>query len=181
MLGEKMEAGLNKQVNAEWYSAYLYLSMSAWFETVNLPGAAHWLYAQAHEETIHALKLQLHIVERKGTVSLAPIAGPPTKWDSALAAFQAAHAHEKLVTKMIDDLVDLSVTESDHASNAFLQWYVTEQVEEEASTWDVVQKLKLAGDQGAALLFVDQALAARIPPFVIPIPPAAGGQGGTAA
>jgi ferritin len=175
MLTGKMQAGLNKQINAELYSAYLYLSMSAYFQSLNLRGGAHWFYCQAHEELIHALKLYLQVFERNGQVTLTAIEGPPTEWASPLAAFEAAYAHEQLVTSMINDLVNLAVEEKDHASNAFLQWYVTEQVEEEASASEVAQKLRLAGDQGAGLFLVDQELATRIPPFVIPIPPAAGG------
>ncbi len=181
MLSDKMQAGLNDQVNAELYSAYLYLSMSAWLSSANLSGAAHWMYAQAHEELTHALKMYLHVIERNGTAELAPIAGPPKKWDSPLAAFEAAHEHEQMVTARINDLVNLAIEEADHASNNFLQWYVKEQVEEEASTFEVVQKLRLAGGQGAALFLIDQELAMRIPPFVIPIPPVApGGPGGAA-
>jgi ferritin len=181
MLSEKMQAGLNDQVNAELYSAYLYLSMSARLHSANLPGAAHWMYAQAHEELVHALKMYLHIIERNGTAELAPIAGPPKAWDSPLAVFEAAYGHEQMVTGRINALVNLAIEEADHASNNFLQWYVKEQVEEESSTFDVVQKLRLAGGQGAALFLIDQELAARIPPFVVPIPPAvAGGQGGVA-
>jgi len=176
-----MQAGLNDQVNAELYSAYLYLSMSAWLNSASLPGAAHWMYAQAHEELIHALKMYLHVIERNGRAELGPITGPPKEWDSALAAFEAAYEHEKMVTGRINALVNLAIEEADYASNNFLQWYVEEQVEEESSTLEVAQKLRLANGQGAALFLIDQELAARIPPFVIPIPPVpADGQGGAA-
>jgi ferritin len=169
MLTEKVQAGLNDQVNAEAYSAYLYLAMSSWAQSSNLPGAAHWLYAQAHEELIHALKIYLHILDRNGQAVLQPIEGPPKEWASIEAVFQGAYEHEKDITGRIDSLVNLAAEEGDHASNNFLQWYVTEQVEEESSTYQVWQKLRLAGGQGAALLFIDQELAARVPPFVIPV------------
>ena len=141
MLSKKIEEAFNKQFNAEAYSSYLYLSMSACFETLSLQGMANWMRVQSQEEMAHAMKFYQFIIERRGTVTLAAIDGPPTCWDSPLAMFEAAFAHEQKVTAMIDGLVTLAAAENDNAASIFLQWFVTEQVEEEASADDVVQKL----------------------------------------
>ncbi len=161
MLSQEMQDALNDQENAELYSAYLYLSMSAYFESANLPGAAHWMRCQAQEELFHASKFFAYISDRSGRVLMAPIDGPPTEWDSPLAVYEGAYAHEVKVSRLIDKLVDLAAQEGDHATEAFLQWFVTEQVEEEESADEAVQKLKLAGDSGA-LLMVDQLLGERV-------------------
>jgi len=167
MLGEKMQAALNQQVNAELYSGYLYLSMAANFERLGLKGAAQWMRAQQKEEQLHAMKLYEYIIDRGGTVVLDAIEQPPTTWDSALATFQDAYEHETKVTAMINDLVDLAIQERDHATNSYLQWFVDEQVEEEASADEVVQKLKLAGEAG--LFLVDQELGTRVHLFILPV------------
>ena len=167
MLSERMQAALNKQVNAELYSGYLYLSMAANFERMGLKGAAQWMRAQQKEEQLHAMKLFEFIIGRGGTAILQPIEGPPTTWDSALATFEAAYEHELKVTAMINNLVNLAIEEKDHATNSYLQWFVDEQVEEEASADEVVQKLKLAGDSG--LFLVDQELGTRVHLFTLPI------------
>jgi ferritin len=161
MLSEQMQDALNGQANAELYSAYLYLSMSAYFQSVNLPGFARWMEVQAQEEVEHGMKLIGHVHERMGRVILAPIEGPPTEWESPLAAFEAAFAHEQKVTGLINDLVALARDEGDNAAEAFLQWFVTEQVEEEASADEIVQKLKLAGDAPGPLLMLDSVLGRR--------------------
>lgn len=161
MLKPRMQDALNEQINKEYYSAYLYLSMSSYFESVNLSGFAKWMNAQYQEEIQHVLKFFRYIVERGGRVLLQPIEGPPTEWDSPLAAFEAAYGHEVLVTGLINDLVDLAVAEHDHATNNFLQWFIEEQVEEEASTDGVVQQLKLAGD-GGGLFLLDRELGQRV-------------------
>lgn len=166
MINEKIQDAFNEQINAEMYSSYLYFSMAAYFESINLKGFASWMRAQAQEELVHGVKFFNFVCERGGNVNLKPIAGPPTRWDSPLAAFQEAYRHEQKVSGLINDLVDLSLQERDHASNAFLQWFVTEQVEEEASADGVVQQLKLAGDQGGGLFMIDKELAARV--FVYP-------------
>ncbi|MEJ2717178.1 MAG: ferritin [Deltaproteobacteria bacterium] len=166
MISEKIQEAFNKQLNAELYSSYLYLSMSAYFESMNLEGFANWMRCQAQEEIVHAMKFFTYLNERGGTATMAPIDGPPTKWDSPLHAFEEAYRHEQKVTGMINHLVDLGREESDHASSAFLQWFVTEQVEEEASADQVVQKIKLAGDRGGGLFMVDRELAARM--FTMP-------------
>jgi ferritin len=161
MLSEKMQAAMNKQINAELHSAYIYLSMAAYFEDKNLPGFAHWMRLQAKEEVGHAMKFFDFIVERRGRVLLEPVAAVPTDWPSPLAVFENALAHEQKVTGLINDLVNLALAEKDHASNSFLQWFVDEQVEEEASADAIVQKLKMAGDTPVALLILDQELGER--------------------
>ncbi|MFC1651193.1 ferritin [Candidatus Latescibacterota bacterium] len=169
MLGKKMEKALNDQVNAELYSSYLYLSMEAYFQSLSLKGFSNWMRCQAQEELFHAMKMYDHIIERGGKVSLAAIEGPQVEWDSTLAVFEATLTHEIKVTGLINNLVDIAIEERDHASNTFLQWYVQEQVEEEASADDVIQQLKLMGDATNGLFLIDKELAARV--FTMPAPP----------
>ena len=164
MISKTMSDAINKQINAELYSSYLYLSMAAYFESINLPGAAHWMNIQVQEELGHAVKLFNFVNERRGRVVLTGIEGPPSKWDSPMVAFEAVLEHEQKVTALINNLADLAVTEKDHASGIFLQWFVTEQVEEESSADAIIQKMKLAGDAPGALLMLDQELAARPAP-----------------
>jgi len=161
MIGKKMEAALNRQVNAEFYASYIYLSISAYFESISLPGFAGWMRMQSMEEVTHAMKIFNHINERGGRVTLTAIEAPPAEWSSPLEAFKAANGHEQKVTGMINDLVDLAIAEKDHAANAMLQWFVTEQVEEEMNTDGYVQKLTLAGDSPNALFMLDRELGAR--------------------
>jgi ferritin len=162
MLKKKMENALNKHLNAEFYSSYLYLSMAAYFESINLKGFANWMRVQAQEELVHAVKFYDFIVERGGRVVLSSIEGPRTKWQSPLAVFEHVYKHEQKVTSLINNLVDLSIAEQDHATNNFLQWFVAEQVEEEASADEVVQKMKLMGDASGGLFMLDQELAQRV-------------------
>lgn len=166
MLNQKIQDAFNKQLNAELYSSYLYLSMAAYFESVSLKGFANWMRCQAQEELLHAMKFYSFISERGGTVRLEAVEGPPTTWGSPIHAFQDAYAHEQKVTGLINGLVDLAIEERDHASNTFLQWFVTEQVEEEASADEVVQQLKLAGDQGGGLFMIDREMGQRV--FTMP-------------
>ena len=169
MLSEKMEKALNEQVNAEMYSSYLYLSMSAYFADKNLPGSASWMKIQALEEMYHAMKFYNFIDERTGRVKLAAIDAPPNEWGSPLEVFEAVLEHERHVTSLINKLVTLAIEEHDHATNNFLQWFVGEQVEEEATADGVLQTLKLAGDKGNGLFMVDRELGQRaftIPPDV---------------
>jgi len=166
MLNERIEKALNDQVNAEMFSAYLYLSMSANFSAMNLAGFAQWMKVQATEEMVHAMKIYDFIIERGGRVTLAQIDAPETVWESPLAAFEGAYKHEQYITGRINDLVDIAIEEKDHASNIFLQWFVTEQVEEEASADEIVQKLKLVGSQGNAIFMLDRELGARA--FALP-------------
>jgi len=157
-----MEKALNEQVNAEFYSAYMYLSMVSYFQEINLPGFASWMKAQAQEEMFHAMKIYDYIAERGGRVLLAPIAGPPTEWESPVAVMEAVLEHEQKVTAMINNLVDLAMAEKDHASNIFLQWFVSEQVEEEDSVGDVLSKVKLMGGTGGGMFMLDRDLGQRV-------------------
>jgi ferritin len=167
MMKEKIREAFNRQINAELYSSYLYLSMSAYCESINLKGFANWMRCQAQEELVHAMKFYSFVNERGGVVKLSPIEGPPIKWDSPLHAFEETYVHEQKVTSMINALVDLAIKEKDHASNSFLQWFVNEQVEEESSADGVIQQLRLAGNQGSGLFMIDRELAARV--FTMPI------------
>ncbi len=164
MLTPKIQDALNKQINAELFSSYLYLSMSAWLESQGFKGMANWVRIQVQEENIHVMKFFDFVLERDGRVLLEAIEGPKTEWSSPLELFQEVCEHEAKVTGLINKLVDLSVAESDHAANTFLQWFVTEQVEEESTARDVRDKLKLAGDSGAVLYMIDQELSKRPPP-----------------
>ncbi|MEW6532910.1 MAG: ferritin [Thermodesulfobacteriota bacterium] len=161
MISDKIQEAFNKQLNAELYSSYLYLSMAAYFQSVNLLGFANWMRCQAQEELLHAMKFYTFILDRGGKVTLTAVEAPPVKWNSPLQPFEDAYAHEQKVTRLINGLVDLALQERDHAANAFLQWFVTEQVEEEASADGVVQQLKLAGDQGGGLFMIDKELGLR--------------------
>lgn len=162
MIKEKMQKSLNDQVNAELYSSYLYLSMAAFFESINLKGFANWMRVQTQEELVHAMKFYDFIIERGGNVVLSSIEGPPTEWASPLAVFEHAYKHEQKVTGLINNLVDLATAEQDHATSNFLQWFVAEQVEEEASADEVVQKIKLMGDASGGLFMLDRELAQRV-------------------
>jgi ferritin len=162
MLSEKMQEALNKQLNAELYSAYLYLSMAAYFYSINLTGFANWMKVQNQEETVHAMKFYQFINERGGMIWLDAIAKPPTTWSTPLEVFEETLKHEEKVTSLINNLVDLAMAERDHATNAFLQWFITEQVEEEASANEVIQNLKLAGNDAHALFMLDRELGTRV-------------------
>jgi len=166
MISKKMEKALNDQVNAELFSAYLYLSMEAYFESLDLKGFANWMRCQTQEEVFHAMKIYSHINERGGRVKLSAIDGPPVEWKSPMDAIKAVLNHEQKVTGLINNLVDLALKEKDHASNIFLQWFVTEQVEEEDNVNDVIQKLKLMGEAPGGLFMIDKELAARV--FTMP-------------
>ena len=161
MISKKMTTALNGQIVAELYSSYLYVSMSAWLQSEGYLGAAKWMGLQAREEVYHADKFYKYIIDRGGQVKLGAIEAPPFKWKTPLEVFEEAYAHEQKVTSLINNLMTLAKAENDHASEIFLQWFVTEQVEEEASTQEAAQKYKLAAGQGAALFMIDQELGAR--------------------
>lgn len=161
MLNKKIEEAFNKQINAELYSSYLYLSMSACFESKSLKGMANWMRIQAQEELTHVMKFFDFINDRSGRVLLGEVEAPKTEWDSPIEAFKEAYGHECKISGLINGLVDLSLAESDHAANAFLQWFVTEQVEEEATASTIVDQLSLIGDDGVALLMLDNELGRR--------------------
>ena len=162
MLKPEMEKALNAHINAEQYSAYLYLSMATYFDSVNLPGFANWMRIQVLEETAHADKFIAFVGERGGRVRLAPIDGPPTEWENPLALFENVYEHECHVSDLINKLVDLARSQSDHATENFLQWFVAEQVEEESSADEIVQQLKLIKGEGHGLFMIDREMATRV-------------------
>ena len=161
MLSDKMQAALNSQLNAELYSGYLYLSMNAYFKALNLDGFANWMYYQAQEELTHGMKLYDFINQRGGQVVLDQIEAPPTSWGSPLAVFEATLEHEQKVTGLINDLMEVALSERDHATQIFLQWFVSEQVEEEESVGGVLEQLKLMGAAEGGLFMIDRELAKR--------------------
>ncbi len=163
MLSEKMQDAINGQLNAELYSSYLYLSMNAYFKSINLDGFANWMYYQAQEELAHAMKFYDFINQRGGRVSLLKIEAPPYQWDSPRAVFEATLEHERKVTGLINELVELALAEHDHATNIFLQWFVSEQVEEEENVGGVLEQLKLMGEAKGGLFMIDRELAKRSP------------------
>jgi ferritin len=161
LLGKAVEDAMNEQIKNELFSAYQYLSMAAYCESENLPGFAQWMRAQAREETAHAMKFYDFILDRNGRVFLRGIDEPVVAFGSPLEVFERALEHEKRVTTMIHDLYGLAVRESDYASQTFLQWFITEQVEEEKNAGDVVETLKMVGDKSEALFLLDRELGQR--------------------
>jgi len=162
MLSQKMQAAINTQINKEIYSAYLYLSMAAYCDSINLKGFASWMTVQVQEELSHAQKLFNYLPERGGKVILQPIDGPETEWESPLALFEHVYEHEQYVTSLINGLVKLARAEDDYATESFLKWFIDEQVEEEASASEVVEQIKLAGDRGGGIFMLDKELGARV-------------------
>jgi len=162
MFNKKMEKTFNEQINEELYSAYLYLSMVAYFESINLPGFANWMRVQTQEEIVHAMKFYDYINQRNGRVALTALADPQIEWKSPMDAFEAAYKHELHITDKINELVNLAIEEKDHAANMFLQWFVNEQVEEEKNPLDIIQKLKMIKDSSESLYMLDKELAARV-------------------
>ena len=166
MLSKKMEKAINQQINAELYSSYLYLSMATYFDSKGLGGFSNWMRQQAQEELFHGMKMFDFVCERGGRVILQAIDKPPSKWSSPLDAFQNVLAHEQKVTGLINDLVNLAIDERDHATNIFLQWFVSEQVEEEDTAGNLVDKLILIGKDANGLFMLDTELGQRI--FTLP-------------
>jgi ferritin len=161
MLGKEIQDAMNEQMKSEFYAAYQYLSMAAYCESENLPGFAHWMRTQAQEETQHAMKFYDFILDRNGRVVLQAVEEPVVEFGSPLEVFERALEHEQRVTAMINDLYGLAVRENDYASQTFLQWFVTEQVEEEKNAGDVVETLKMIGDRSEALFLLDRELGRR--------------------
>lgn len=168
MLTEKMENALNGQINAEFYSAYLYLAMSSYFAQNDLPGFANWMRIQVQEEQFHAMKQFDYVLERGGKAVPGSIDAPPASWESTVAVFEATLAHEQMVTGLINELVYLARDERDNATEIFLQWFVKEQVEEEDTASTILGQLKLIAGSPQALFLMDRELGQRV--FV---PPAA--------
>ncbi|MBI2547891.1 ferritin [Candidatus Woesearchaeota archaeon] len=161
VLSKKVHEALNKQINKEFQSAYIYLAMAAYFDSIYLRGFRHWMEAQAKEEVHHGMKIYEHILERDSTVVLQPIQAPALAWKSPLDAVTAAYKHEQEVTKSIHQIVDVAQAEHDHTTEVFLQWFVNEQVEEEDATLELLKRVTLAGNEGAGLLLLDAELAKR--------------------
>ena len=168
MLNEKMAKALSEQVNAEYYSAYLYLAMSAAADRMGLKGAANWLFVQAREEMAHGTRMYGYILERGAAPDFAAIEKPPAAFADLTAIFEKVSSHEREVTRRINDLATLAMRESDHAGYQFMMWYVNEQVEEESGVTGILDKLRLAGDNKGLLLALDKEFAARV--FVDPFP-----------
>ena len=161
MLSRTVQEAMNEQIKNEFYSAYQYLSMAAHCESVNLPGFARWMRMQAREEVEHAMKFYDFILDRGGRVLLQAMDQPVVDFGSPLEVFERALEHERKVTAMINDIYGLAVRENDYASQTFLQWFVTEQVEEEKNAGDVVQTLNMIGDSTEALFLLDRELGQR--------------------
>lgn len=158
MIVQKIAGELNQQVGYEFYSAYFYLAMSAHSESIGLKGFSRWFMVKYQEEMTHAMKMYQYILSQGARVTLLPIAQPPVTFDSPLSMFEATLAHEQGVTQRINDLVDLVLSQKDHATYIFLQWFVTEQIEEEAVVTDIINKVKLIGDSGNGLFMIDNEL-----------------------
>lgn len=156
MISKNLQSAINTQIRNEYYSSYLYLSMSAYCESLNYRGFANWLRKQSEEELTHALRLYDFLIDRDGRVVLDTIDQPPSEFGSLQEMFQQVLDHEKEVTSMINSLYELAISENDHATSVELQWFINEQVEEEKSASDIVDNLKLAGKNSAALLILDQ-------------------------
>lgn len=161
MINKKINDAFNQQINEEIFSSYLYLSMATYFDSQGMAGFSHWFRLQAQEEMFHAMKFYHHIVERGGRVLLHAIKEPENKWGSTLKAFEAALKHEQHISACINSLMDLTMAEKDYASRSLLQWFVDEQVEEEASVGEIIDKLNLAGEKGQMLYMIDRELSGR--------------------
>lgn len=168
MLSQSMNDALNEQVKWELFSSYLYLGMSSWYNQNGLPGFAHWMMMQAEEEMHHAMKFYRYILERGGETKLHAIDSPTQCWESATDVFEYGLAHEIDVTRRINALMDVAYAEKDHACTIFLQWFITEQVEEEDSFNDILSKLRLIGGQGEGLFMLDNEMAGRAAPSAPP-------------
>jgi len=163
MIKESIQKAINEQIAREFYSSHLYLAMAAYFHNLNLNGFANWMRLQAQEEMTHALKFFDYILQRQGRPEIGMIQQTPLEWNGSVDAFTKAYEHEQYITQTINDLADLAIKEGDHATNALLQWFITEQVEEEASVSEIVDRLTLAGDSPGGLFILDNELKQRKP------------------
>ncbi len=162
MLNKNVEKAINEQINKEYFSAYLYLSMAAYCEDQNLTGFANWMKVQFEEEQFHAMKFFNYVNERGGRVILKSLEDPKTDWKNLIEVFEDTLHHEEFITKSINDLMDIAIKEKDHASVSFLNWYVDEQVEEEANVSKILGTLKLIKGEGNGLLMLDKELSVRV-------------------
>jgi ferritin len=163
MLSQSLQDSLNEQIKNEFYSAHVYLAMSSWFEEKGLPGFAKWMRVQYQEELSHGLKIFDFINDRDGKALVYGFDAPPADWSSPLDVFQNSYEHEQKVTAMINNLYAQAQKEPDYPTIVLMQWFISEQVEEEKSAKLVVDQLRLAGDSGSALLILDRELGARSP------------------
>ncbi len=161
VIKDKVAKAINKQINAELYSSYLYLAMSAWFQSVNFTGFAKWMAVQAKEEYAHAMKFYDYLLERGGKVTLAEIAAPKGSWKSPLNAFEEVYAHELKVTALIGDLVKLAKDDDDYATESMLKWFVDEQVEEESNALLIVEQLRVIKESTGGLYMLDHRIGTR--------------------
>ena len=161
MIKDKIQKILNKQINEELYSSYLYLSMSNYFSSLNLDGFAKWMRLQSTEEYEHALKIYDFILQRNGKIVLTKIETPKATWKSPLEVFQETLKHEQYITGCINAIVNLANTEKDHATSNFFQWFVSEQVEEEENAMNILEKVKMVGDNKGGLFMLDRELGQR--------------------
>ena len=168
MISERLTKALNDQINAEYYSAYLYHSMSACMERIALKGVANWLFIQAKEEMAHGINIYQYILDRGEVPVLGEIQQPPSSYTDIEAVFESTLHHEQKVTGLINSLASLALQENDHACYQFIMWYVNEQVEEEANASDILSKIQMIGKDKGLLLALDQELAARV--FTNPFP-----------
>ncbi|MDX9811214.1 MAG: ferritin [Bacteroidales bacterium] len=159
---KKVEEILNKQVNAEFWSAFMYLSMSAWFENQGLKGMANWMKVQYLEETSHAMKIYDFIISRGGKAQLAALDAVPTEWKGITEIFEETYKHECKVTEMIHNCYNVASAEKDHATTNMLQWFIDEQVEEEQNVLEILDQLKLIGDKGQGIFMLNKELAGRV-------------------
>ncbi|MBN2723708.1 MAG: ferritin [Deltaproteobacteria bacterium] len=169
MMEKKMLDELNNQINEEIFSSYLYLSMAAYFENSNFPGFATWMEVQAQEEMVHAMKFYGYVIERGGKIDLKAIEKPQSEWESPVHAFKAALEHEKHITSRINYLYKTAREVIDPATEIFLNWFVTEQVEEEANASEIVAKMEMIKDAPSAMYMLDKELGARIPLYTMPV------------
>lgn len=162
MINQRVQKAINEQINAEFYSAYLYLSMSAYFDGENLSGLATWMNVQFQEEQFHALKFFNYLSERGGEVELEAIEKPKTTWENAIDVFEETLAHERVVTGLINNIMDVALEERDHATVSFLRWFIDEQVEEEATAEGILNQLKRIKGEGNGLFMIDKELGSRV-------------------
>ncbi len=159
MISNQMTSFINAQINRELFSSYFYLNLSAQAESSNLKGTAAWFMAKHHEEMVHAHKMYRYLIDQDAKVQLSQVEAPPSDIGGVLNMFESTLEHERIVTSAINDIVDHALSEKDHATNVFFQWFVTEQIEEEATVKDIIGRLRLFGDQGQGLLLIDNELA----------------------
>lgn len=178
MIGEKLANAMNEQIKNELESSYIYLSMAAYFHARSLDGMAHWMRCQAHEETIHAMKLYDHLIDRGAKVTLLDLKQLKTGWESVMEVWKDAYAHEQFISGKINDLITIAREQKDYASEPLLSWFSDEQIEEEATSGKIADEVEMVGSDKSGLLFLDRELAQRPFPAGSPFDPTAyGGEG----